>query len=350
MEKIEILISLTVYRRNRSITQRNMDPTTPFSEKPFTIGGTTSSDEISQQERIEELERENRMLKRRCTILESNANLQDPRMKIVRKLTGADRFDEVPWKVYRVSDDVTEIDELLEKLGASDPERQHSLFLVKANSKPNTVNWITIGEKKIKLSLIPPAVRFPGVRIIIGDDCCVNPWIFSREIEALKEAGILSRELTIKELGICIKFNDRIYLSEQCPMVMPTHLRKDMINAHAISGQKSCLEVDGTISLADEMKTLEYMTAKHFLNNGYWKFSDEYKREITDDFFKSLGATRADFFEVVGIPEKHLYRDGDDWCPPSIQMICENMKYVSCSRRDFKWCSKKNLTVVYVDG
>ena len=320
-----------------------MDPTTSFSEEPFTMGGS-AADEISKQERIEELERQISMLKRRCTFLESKMIHQDPRMKIVRDITGTDRFDEVPWKVYKVSDDVDEIDQLLEKLGAQDPEKRKSLFVVKMNSKPDTANWITVGEKKIKLSLIPPAVRFPGVSIMIGPKCCVNPWIFYREMSELRRAGLCD-------------YYRPIFLSEGCPVVMPRHLKQDILNAHKVSGQKSCLEADGTISLTSEMKTnggislLEYMTAKTFARKGHDEFGAEYKRTMTDYFFDSLKLTRADFFEVVGIWDKYLYCDRECFgSPTSIEMIWKNMKDVIYAKKYLGKVRGDNLTLVCVDS
>ncbi|HTY20546.1 MAG TPA: adenylosuccinate synthase [Geobacteraceae bacterium] len=88
----------------------------------------------------------------------------------------------------------------------------------------NAGHTLVVGEEKLILHLIPSGILHPGKRCIIGNGVVLDPEVFIREINNLKETGRLQDD-------------GCLFLSESLHIIMPYHKRID-IAREARSGAK----------------------------------------------------------------------------------------------------------------
>lgn len=99
--------------------------------------------------------------------------------------------------------------------GASD-------VVVRFQGGNNAGHTIVVGERTMKLHLIPSGVIHPGKIAVIGDGCVVDPWVLLQEFDYLKGLGIRT---------------DNVFLSDRAHLIMPYHRFLDGLQEAERSGE-----------------------------------------------------------------------------------------------------------------
>lgn len=89
----------------------------------------------------------------------------------------------------------------------------HAQGVVRFQGGHNAGHTLVISGQKTALQLIPSGVMRPGVACYVGNGVVVDPQHLRLEIERLESAGVDVRS--------------RLYLSESCPIVLPSHVALD---------------------------------------------------------------------------------------------------------------------------
>lgn len=85
--------------------------------------------------------------------------------------------------------------------------------VVRFNGGHNAGHTLVINGQKTVLRLIPSGVMHPHVKCYIGNGAVVSPEAMLKEIDDLKAHGMDAE--------------DRIFVSGQCPLVLPYHIALD---------------------------------------------------------------------------------------------------------------------------
>ena len=232
---------------------------------------------------LEQVQRENKSLAEKMAEMSNQVS----RLEVSNKIFQSDK---VPWKVYRVLGDHSNgkfviglLQHLIKSHKPSDIIHPNALLCVKLNSKPNTGNWIKVGDRTIRLSQIPSGIVVDGVICVIGPKCIINPWILIEEISQLKEAGVKN-------------VSERLIVSGDCPVVTLQHLKEDIQSAHA-KGRPDFLKSDGSIACkADDIGCRSCFSSLLTITN--WEtrkvnaLKETYASLFTEDFNKLMGITK----------------------------------------------------------
>ena len=70
------------------------------------------------------------------------------------------------------------------------------------------------GEQKV-LHLVPSGILHPSVHCVLGNGLVLSLPALAKEIEELQESNI--------------NFKDRFYVSEDCSLILPTHIAIDQV-------------------------------------------------------------------------------------------------------------------------
>ncbi len=70
------------------------------------------------------------------------------------------------------------------------------------------------GEQKV-LHLVPSGILHPSVHCVLGNGLVLSPSALAKEIQELQESDI--------------NFKDRFYVSEDCSLILPTHIAIDQV-------------------------------------------------------------------------------------------------------------------------
>lgn len=96
--------------------------------------------------------------------------------------------------------------------------------VVRFNGGHNAGHTLVINGQKTVLRLIPSGVMHPHVKCYIGNGAVVSPEAMLKEIDDLKAHGMDAE--------------DRIFVSGQCPLVLPYHIALDHARENALGDKK----------------------------------------------------------------------------------------------------------------
>lgn len=96
--------------------------------------------------------------------------------------------------------------------------------VVRFNGGHNAGHTLVINGNKTVLRLIPSGVMHPHVKCYIGNGAVVSPEALLKEIDDLKSHGVDAEE--------------RIFVSGQCPLVLPYHIALDHAREAALGDKK----------------------------------------------------------------------------------------------------------------
>ena len=96
--------------------------------------------------------------------------------------------------------------------------------VVRFNGGHNAGHTLVINGKKTVLRLIPSGVMHPHVKCYIGNGAVVSPEALLKEIDDLKAHGVDAE--------------DRVFVSGQCPLVLPYHIALDHAREAALGDKK----------------------------------------------------------------------------------------------------------------
>ena len=171
-------------------------------------------------------------------------------------------------------------------------------FVVRFQGGHNAGHTLVIDGKKTVLHLIPSGILRENVTCVIGNGVVVSPGAFIEELEMLKQQGI--------------PVDNRLKISEACPLILPYHVALD--NAREVARGKSAIGTTGRgIGPAYEDKVSrrglrigdllhrERFAAKlgEVLDYHNFALKNYYKAE-TLDFQKVLDETLADSERLTG--------------------------------------------------
>ena len=95
----------------------------------------------------------------------------------------------------------------------------HAQGVVRFQGGHNAGHTLVIGGKKTVLHLIPSGILRPGVRCYIGNGVVVSPQALLDELATLENAGI--------------EVQDRLTISDACPLILPYHAALDQARESA---------------------------------------------------------------------------------------------------------------------
>ncbi|HMK67711.1 MAG TPA: adenylosuccinate synthase [Stellaceae bacterium] len=89
----------------------------------------------------------------------------------------------------------------------------------------NAGHTLVIGNVEYRLSLLPSGVVRPGKLSVIGNGVVVDPWALLKEIETIREKGVVVTPATLK-------------LAENAVLILPSHAQIDRAREEASGAQK----------------------------------------------------------------------------------------------------------------
>ncbi|HKQ24468.1 MAG TPA: adenylosuccinate synthase [Burkholderiales bacterium] len=95
----------------------------------------------------------------------------------------------------------------------------HAQGVVRFQGGHNAGHTLVIGGQKTVLHLIPSGILRPGVRCYIGNGVVVSPQALLDELATLENAGI--------------EVQDRLTISDACPLILPYHVALDQARENA---------------------------------------------------------------------------------------------------------------------
>ena len=95
----------------------------------------------------------------------------------------------------------------------------HAQGVVRFQGGHNAGHTLVIGGQKTVLHLIPSGILRPGVRCYIGNGVVVSPQALLDELAMLENAGI--------------EVQDRLTISDACPLILPYHVALDQARENA---------------------------------------------------------------------------------------------------------------------
>jgi len=89
----------------------------------------------------------------------------------------------------------------------------------------NAGHTLVIGNVEYRLSLLPSGVVRPGKLSVIGNGVVVDPWALLKEIDAMREKGVVVTPETLR-------------LAESAALILPSHAQIDRAREEASGAQK----------------------------------------------------------------------------------------------------------------
>ena len=152
----------------------------------------------------------------------------------------------------------------------------------------NAGHTLVIGGEKTVLHLVPSGVLHDGVSCYIGNGVVLSLDALRTEVDQLEEAGVPAL--------------DRLFISESCPLILPTHIALDQARERDKGGEAIGTTGRG-IGPAYEDKVAR--RAVHFgdLNDSFW--SNATDRTLSTQTKSLKGSLRCSNDSPRSVPTSH---------------------------------------------